>query len=346
MDELTLLRHLRRTDEISDDTFAERRALLIQQVTSATPIRSNVTSMPTRKLSRRTILVLTSVAAAVAIVAGTIVFGVGPTGGASAQAAVVLNATAKATEILPDPVVGAGQYLAIATVEESLAYGSAPADQDPNGPNRSPGFIFPSRTTLYIPANRNDQWAEVRAYTRPTILFGDDATRAAGLQAWKQWTGSGLEQTRHGSADSFAGGATVDSMILALPLDPVALVKYLYATRQGGSASADEDAMVRITDILRTGLAPADKRAALFRALALIPGVEVTKQQATLNGQVGVALGRQDPSRDYRAEIIVDPKTGNMIGEREVLTKPRGDIPSGTVIKSTSVSVSIVNRAP
>lgn len=123
-------------------------------------------------------------------------------------------------------------------------------------------------------------------------------------------------------------------------------MKYLYATRQGGSASADEDAMVRISDILRTGLAPADKRAALFRALALIPGVEVTKQQATLNGQIGVALGRQDPSRDSQPEIIVDPKTGNMIGERDVLTKSRGDIPSGTVIESTSLSVSIVNSAP
>ena len=345
MDELTLLRHLRSTDEISDNTFAERRALLIQQMTSATPIRSNVTSMPTRKPSRRTILVLTSVAAAVAIVAGTIAFGVGPTGGASAQAAVVLNTAAKATEILPDPVLRAGQYLAIATVEESLTYGSAPADQDPNGPNRSPGFIFPSRITLYAPANRNDQWAEVRTYARPTILFGDEATRAAGLKAAQQWA-SKSEGIRHGSADSFAEGSPVDSMVLGLPLDPAALVKYLYATRQGGSASADEDAMVRIIDILRTGLAPADKRAALFRALALIPGVEVTKQQATLNGQVGVALGRQDPSRDYRAEIIVDPKTGNMIGEREVLTQPRGDVPSGTVIKSTSVSVSIVNRAP
>jgi hypothetical protein len=98
---------------------------------------------------------------------------------------------------------------------------------------------------------------------------------------------------------------------------PVALVKYLYATRQCGSASADEDAMVRIADILRTGPALADKRAALFRSLALIPGVEVTKQQATLNGQ---------------------------IGEREVLSKARGDVPRGTVIKSTSVSVSIGNH--
>ena len=120
MDELTLLRHLCSTDEISADTFAERRAHLIQEVTSATPIRTNVTSMPTRKPYRRTILVLTSVAAAVAIAAGTISFGVGPTGGASAQGAVVLNTTAKATGILPDPVLRAGQYLAITTVSESL----------------------------------------------------------------------------------------------------------------------------------------------------------------------------------------------------------------------------------
>ena len=177
MDELTLLRHLRSTDEITDDAFAERRALLLRQVTSEHPVRSNVTSISSRKVSRRTILVGTSVAAAIAIVAGTIAFGIGPTGGASAQAAVVLNATAKAAEILPDPILGAGQYLAITTVAETLSYAPAPADQDPNGENRSPAYLVPSRQTLYIPANRNNQWAEVRSYSRPTILFGDDATR-------------------------------------------------------------------------------------------------------------------------------------------------------------------------
>jgi len=346
MDELTLLRHLRSTDEITDDAFAERRALLLRQVTSEPPVRSNVTSISSRKLSRRPILVGMSVAAAFAIVAGTIAFGIGPTGGASAQAAVVLNAPAKAAEILPDPILGAGQYLAITTVAETLSYAPAPADQDPNGENRSPAYLAPSRQTLYVPANRDDQWAEVRTYPRPTILFGDDATRAAALQGWAESIRSGAEKTRHGSADSFAGGASIDAVILALPLDPAALVKFLYATRQGGSASADEDAMVRISDILRTRLAPADKRAALFRALALIPGVEITKDQATLNGQVGVALGRQESSRDFRHEIIVDPKTGNMIGERIVLTKSRGDIPDGTIIESTSVSASVVDSAP
>lgn len=258
----------------------------------------------------------------------------------------MLNTTAKAAEILPDPILGAGQYLAITTVAETLSYAPAPADQDPNGENRSPAYLALSRQTLYVPANRDDQWAEVRTYSRPTILFGDDATRAAALQGWAESTRSGAEKTRHGSAYSFGGGASSDAPILNLPLDPATLVKYLYTTRQGGSASADEDAMVRISDILRTGLAPADKRATLFRALALIPGVEVTKQQATLNGQVGVALGRQDSSRDFRHEIIVDPKTGNMIGERIVLTKNRGAIPHGTIIESTSASASVVDSAP
>lgn len=347
MDELTLLRHLRSDDEITDDVFAERRALLIQQVTAQASTKSNVTPMRASRRSRRNVLVLVSVAAAAAIVSGTIAFGVGPTGRSSAQAADVLNKTAKATQALPDPTLGAGQYLAITTDAEYLNYGSAPADQDPNGENRSPAYIEPETLTMFVPANRDDQWAETRTYFRPTTFFGDAASRAAGLQAWVESTHSGADKLRHGSGDSFGQDAETNATIRNLPLDPTALVKYFYAARQTGqSASAEEDAMSRISDILRTGLAPADVRAALFRALALIPGVEITQRQATLNGQIGVALGRQDPSRDERAEIIVDPKTGNFIGERSVLTKSRGVVPKGTTTASTSVSVAVVDSAP
>lgn len=346
MDELTLLRQLRSDDEISDEAFTERRALLVRQVMS-TPTRPNVVAISTRRRHRRRNAILwTSAAAAVAIGVGAVALGIGPSGGASAQAASVLHRAAVTAEAQSDPIVGAGQYLAITRVAEELSYAPAPADQDPNGENRSPAYIALTRQTLYVPADRSGQWSEVRTSLRPTILFGDAATRTAAMRWWEESTRSGAETTRRGPAEDFAGGGSIDAEIAALPLDPAVLIKYIYATRQGGSASADEDATARISDILRTGLVPADRRAALFRALALVPGVEVTERQATLDGRIGVALGRREPGRDYRQEIIVDPRSGELIGERSVLTQARGTIPTGTVIASTAISTSVVNSAP
>ncbi|MCC9205782.1 hypothetical protein [Arthrobacter sp. zg-Y769] len=54
------------------------------------------------------------------------------------------------------------------------------------------------------------------------------------------------------------------------------------------------------------------------------------------------ALGMKTSSYDVRQEIIIDPATGQPIGEREVL---RG-IPAGTATAWTAVTTSVVDSAP
>ena len=104
--------------------------------------------------------------------------------------------------------------------------------------------------------------------------------------------------------------------------------------------------MVYIADLLRTGLIPADLRAALYKAAALIPGVTVTDNQATLRGQTGVAIGRVEDVSHMRQDIIIDPLTGQLIGERSVLTEGTGDIPAGTVAGWTTIRTRVVDSAP
>jgi hypothetical protein len=76
--------------------------------------------------------------------------------------------------------------------------------------------------------------------------------------------------------------------------------------------------------------------------------VQVIDQEATLDGRTGVALGRLDTVNGTRQEIIVDPDSGQVIGEREVV--PNGDtaygIPAGGVIGWTAVTLSVVDSAP
>jgi RNA polymerase sigma-70 factor (ECF subfamily) len=55
-----------------------------------------------------------------------------------------------------------------------------------------------------------------------------------------------------------------------------------------------------IGDLLRTGLVPADLRASLYKAAALIPGVTITDTQATLDGRTGIATGRVEEETNMR----------------------------------------------
>jgi len=83
--------------------------------------------------------------------------------------------------------------------------------------------------------------------------------------------------------------------------------------------SPESEAFVTIADGLRTGVVPADLRAALHKAAALIPGVTVGDRRATVDGRTGIAIGVPSPDGVVRTGIIIDPTSGLVIGEQDVL---------------------------
>jgi hypothetical protein len=119
--------------------------------------------------------------------------------------------------------------------------------------------------------------------------------------------------------------------VLALPTIPRALYGRLFA---GGTAhNAVED--VRQLDVYPIG---PRLRAALYRALALVPGIRDAGRVRTLTGQVGEAIGAGGE------ELIIDPRTGTMLGSRSVVTESDSravNLPAGTI----SGQVAIVQRA-
>ncbi len=124
------------------------------------------------------------------------------------------------------------------------------------------------------------------------------------------------------------------------------LLDDIYKKTVGMGQSVDGEALVFIADLLRTGVVPGELRAALYKAAALIPGVTVTDQQATLDGRKGVAIGRIEDFSHVRHDIIIDPNSGQPIGERQVLTEPSGSMPAGTAITWTAVEASVSDTAP
>jgi hypothetical protein len=132
----------------------------------------------------------------------------------------------------------------------------------------------------------------------------------------------------------------------ALPDDPQELLEHIHRVRQGQSASTEEQVMVFITDMLRSGLVPAEQRAVLYQTLMLVPGVDVTAGTAVLDGRTGVAIGRWEAQREERQEIIIDPDTGAFIGERFILTADMDTVPAGAVSMSAAVTTTVVDTVP
>jgi hypothetical protein len=123
-----------------------------------------------------------------------------------------------------------------------------------------------------------------------------------------------------------------------LPRDPHALLAELRADNRGSWFTPFAAAVTA----LRTGLVPAELRAAFYRALTGLPGITVAEHVYTIDGHECLALVH-DVGRT-RTELMIDPEHGQFAGERDTLrADSRCGLRAGTVISSTAVTVSVTD---
>ncbi|MCC3293970.1 CU044_5270 family protein [Arthrobacter sp. zg-Y411] len=291
--------------------------------------------------------VLLASAAAALLVAGIVVADVVRPGGpgATAEAAQVLNAAADATIRSSDPVVGPGQYL---LTDTTTLFDTGVEEAD--GSSLSWQATVTDR--LYIPADKDGEWVWDRGALVP-LDSSSEAAKAAAAQLDE--LGEGVENPAVGIQRSPGGAFYGDPPVTIigsplqeagnLPRDPQALLELVYERADASGGSRDGDAFITIAMSLRSGVVPADLRAALYQAAALIPGVIIGDTQATVDGRTGVAIGF--PFEDIeRYDIIIDPASGLVIGEQHVRLKDLPDAPAGTIVTWTSVRTSVVDAAP
>ncbi|MET4096975.1 CU044_5270 family protein [Arthrobacter sp. UYCu712] len=319
--------------------LARNRAQLLQKIAtrperqiSDAKNRVPRSSRP-RPLVRRTVLL----AAAAAVLAGGLVatdavslFWRAP---ATAEAVEALNGAAQQTINTSDPVLGPGQFLKIDT---RAVY----ADEGEGGAGRLYWLESQDRQ-LYVPADRSGAWVMNFEPARPVTYFGE-GTEAA-VKEIEARTPKG--RTERGDLRR-VDAPWSDEELGALPRDPGKLLDTIRDQTGSAGNSADDQALVWISARLRVGTIPADLRATLYRAAALIPGVTLVDRQTTLDGRIGIAIGRVDRSANTRHEIIVDPGNGQFIGERVVDLDGYGAIPPGTATAWTAVKTSVVDTAP
>jgi hypothetical protein len=241
-----------------------------------------------------------------------------------------------------DPVIPPGQYRKVtqhswAEVGTELVNGGWAS------------YLEETVTETWIPAQRTDEWVQRNVVTgkkkwlqgseadlgklppannRPTIVRAKcgDFTRDEGKPATCATNGD--------------WGSPTPDWIAGLPRDPKALYERLRKDSPRNSRGETE-LLVYANDALATNLLPADLRAALYRALGYLDDLEVTDRAANLDGRKGISYGSDDGTT--REEIIIDPATGEFIGDRQVATSGKN---RGTVYSFTSVTNAISSTAP
>jgi hypothetical protein len=126
-----------------------------------------------------------------------------------------------------------------------------------------------------------------------------------------------------------------------LPTTAAAMRHYLYRDAGKGQKSGpDAVAFVAGGTLAQESYLPSPVRAALFEAMAAIPGVEFVRDAVDAAGRHGVAVAYR--SANDRDELLFDPRSHRVIGARSVFLGREAGLPTGAVTYSSAVLESAV----
>lgn len=251
---------------------------------------------------------------------------------ATPAAADALDRAASAADITAlDPSAAADQYWKITTEGESLV-GSSEDDR----------FVYwleqSTRTDYAAVDGSRPTWIQDGPGT-VTAVFNDPDVEVGEVRDNAETYTSNLAP--NDVPGSWQGPNA--AWLAELPRDPGALRERLYDDTAGHGRSRDGEVLVYVADVLRSGIVPAELRAALFRVLETVPGVDIVARHD--DGMI--SIGRLETVDGERQEIIIDPSTGAYVGERQTAMEYMdGAIPPGTVIYDVEVTTTLVDEVP
>ena len=279
----------------------------------AVDVRRAEDGRPSRRPRRRLLLagVPTGLVAAGAVVAVAVAGGgpqAGPTHAISGTVAVqagdpvgapeLLDRIATAASSQPVLVPGPDQYV---YVKSQVAYTHQIADKTMDGPGEMEE-VHDREVWLSQDPARHDGLIRER---------GDDVTLHQG------------------------DNPTAYAQLAALPTDPGQLLALMRERSAGESGGPDYAAFDEIGGLIKESIAPPEVNAALYRAAALIPGVEIVPDAVDAAGRHGVGVAAV--MEGQRREWIFDPATYAYLGERSYLVQDTTLGPAGMLIGTSAV---------
>ncbi|HVW47236.1 MAG TPA: hypothetical protein VHA76_09300 [Solirubrobacterales bacterium] len=317
---------------------------------------------------RRLGLAFAGAAVAAAIVAGALVLGSGPTAQRASAAEILHEAADAAAELPPTSVPGPGQYLFRKERRLDLEGWRHPLPpENADVPTSVIGGIAhgPDAFNALVPTTVSS-WTGQDGAGRHREELG--TLRFWSSEEEARWKAAGSPppsgfdpeyQQRYKS--SFGDAREVNSSVIdvegkgwgnfhfpdtsKLPTEGKALrlateanelefTGFNHVARSATRLNA-EQTLEELINVLMEGEPTPALQAAIFEALAELPGLEVSEATDGL-GRQGEAI-RLQPKEGFRAEYLFDPETGAMLAQRGVLVDPgatRGyaEIPTGTVV--------------
>lgn len=323
--------------EMSERSFASTRTHLLMVIEPATPVavgdpdepvapqrRSRPWRSPPRRLA-------VSAAAVVALAAGAVVWTAVDNGPVASAAAKQLNSAADRLAAADEPL-GPDQYRYV--VSRSWNLDTIVLRSTALHGLRS------AKNETWIPADPSEECTQrsTDAEDYRWLVGSDEQARELGIDRTKPTINE--HQFPCGDFDDGSWQQPSTDFLASLPRDPEALYDRLVTDTEGHGADPDLEVLVYAADVLRSNVVPTDLRAALYRALAMVPDLEITEEFANLDGHRGTAYGITRVGT--RHDVIIDPATGQFIGERQVDLEGVTGVPAGTVIGYSSVELPVV----
>jgi hypothetical protein len=138
----------------------------------------------------------------------------------------------------------------------------------------------------------------------------------------EKWERAGRPEMVTGESDDrFGKNGLFYEDFEGLPREVEDLYEEIENRARGSGPGLHPEMFVLCGDLLRETVAPPDLRAALFRVLGRIPGVEVVEDVADEHGRRGIAavIEYDNSGTVRRRELIFDPETTELLGERDTL---------------------------
>jgi hypothetical protein len=337
-----------RTDvpAMSGRAFAAGRTRL-QAVVAPAPMVAEPEPDPTvvpvrpRRFLRSPPRLVASAAAVVALVAAVLFVQVGDNAPVASAAATQLNSAADKIDVTDQPL-GPGQYRYLVTHSWNLST-FAMAGETKDGPVSGMGlsYLMEEVRELWVPADPAARECTMRSTITGNLKWVDGSAEEA-EEAGIPPLEPASSETKVPCGEFDGGGWQQPSteFLAGLPRDAGALHARLVEDIEGHGNDPDMEVLVYVADVLRSGQVPADLRAALYRALAMVPGLEITEQVANLDGHTGTAFGISRGGD--RHDVIIDRDRGDFIGERQVDEDGNAGVPAGSIMSYTSVSNPVV----
>ncbi|GAA2854104.1 hypothetical protein GCM10010517_12110 [Streptosporangium fragile] len=279
-----------------------------------------------------------------------------------ATAVVLVQARGRGPSGPVEEVVVAMPEIAAVSASEVLdraARAAAKTDLDP----RDDQFVKVESETMYGAFGEDDDRNETRYLyrTRRAIWLSADGTKNGVLRveyleprAYPGWPipEAAYEQTGVATMPLVSCKTTPEyartdyAALKKLPTDAEGMRAHLYTGERGGN-SRDEAAFTAAGHMLRETYLPPAQRAALFKAVGTIPGVDVSENAEDAAGRRGIGVGRVGLD-GVRKDLLFDPETYEFLGERGIVVDEKAArAPKGSLVASTAqLSVTVADELP